>query len=173
MRIFLSFAAPDQTLAQHFKAVLAQLSGVTDVFYAPEKLRAGTFWLPQLSDAITQSDAFVMLVGKQLGEWQKLEYYEAVRKHLEGLKGHTAQYPVLPILMTADPPTLPFLRNIQWIAATDLTKKVAESVLAALAGRSPQPQELWKLINPYKGLLSLGEEDAEFFWARRRDRPLR
>ena len=42
-----------------------------DIFFAPDGLRAGGYWLPKLADAIAESTAFVLLVGENgLGPWQ-------------------------------------------------------------------------------------------------------
>jgi hypothetical protein len=45
------------------------------IFFAPENMRAGGFWKPQLAKEIQESTAFILLVGeKGLGDWQVMEY---------------------------------------------------------------------------------------------------
>jgi hypothetical protein len=64
------------------------------IFFAPKSLRAGNYFLPELAKEITQSTAFVILVGeKGVGQWQVIEYYEAFDRRVK-----EPDYPVILIL---------------------------------------------------------------------------
>jgi hypothetical protein len=66
-------------LTQALKAALEHKDSDAHIFFAPEGMRAGGFWKPQLAKEIEKSTAFILLVGeKGLGDWQVMEYYEAL-----------------------------------------------------------------------------------------------
>jgi hypothetical protein len=77
LRVFLSYHTPDRATALALKsAVEAALPGA-DVFVDQTHLRYGHLWQPALFDAIARAQAFLILVSNRLGDWQKVEYYEA------------------------------------------------------------------------------------------------
>jgi hypothetical protein len=167
VRVFLSYHTPDEPAAQALKhAIEARGSGI-EVFFAPYNLKLGAFWLPVLGEAITEANAFLIILGKQLGEWQKLEYYEAIdRKAKESRENRN--FPVVPVKLSDRAPNLPFLSQFHWIESSEPSS--AESlpkILGALTGPDNAPvAEPWRTLNPYRGLESLREEDAEFFFGR-------
>jgi hypothetical protein len=120
VRVFLSYHTPDEPAAQALKhAIEARGSGI-EVFFAPYNLKLGAFWLPVLREAITEANAFLIILGKQLGAWQKLEYYEAIdRKAKESRENRN--FPVVPVKLSDRAPNLPFLSQFHWIESAEPT----------------------------------------------------
>jgi hypothetical protein len=77
-RVFLSYHTPQRALALALKQAVEVQAPDTEVFVDDRSLRHGHFWQEQLFRAVNECDAFVILVGSRLGDWQKLEYYEAL-----------------------------------------------------------------------------------------------
>ena len=74
-RWFLSYTSQDFALTQALKAALQRKDSDADIFFAPENMRVGGFWKPQLAKEIQESTAFILLVGeKGLGDWQVAFY---------------------------------------------------------------------------------------------------
>src|SRR5262245_9003115 len=113
MRVFLSYHSPDEAAALAIKVAIEACERSFRVFFAPQSLSAGTFWLPHIGQAIREADAFLLLIGNSLGAWQKLEYYEALDR-----RAREPSFPVVPIVVTAATPGLPFLRQLHWIATS-------------------------------------------------------
>jgi hypothetical protein len=141
-----------------------------EVFVDQTGLRYGHFWQPALFDAIATSEAFITLVSNQVGDWQRLEYYEALDR-----KARDDSYLLLPIVIadtTRGPAAnLPGLAQLHWIESTEPTAPEPLSrIVAALATRDiPKTPEPWRVINPYRGLMALEEQDADFFFGRDRE----
>jgi hypothetical protein len=78
----------------------------------------GHRWQPALFGAIAKSTAFIMLVPNQLGDWQKIEYYEARDR-----KAKDDDYMLLFIIVadkTKGPAAnLPGLAQLHWIETTE------------------------------------------------------
>jgi len=163
LRVFLSYHTPDRGTAFALKQALERQDPGIDMFVDQSGLRAGSFWLPKLGDAIRASDAFVMLVGNRLGDWQKIEYYEALDR-----KAKQELFPIVPIISVERPPNLPFLSQLHSITASnpDSPGPLGELVQALRGGTLPAAPEPWRNVNPYRGLLALDEEDADFFYGR-------
>jgi hypothetical protein len=80
-RWFLSYHSADQSRAERLRACIERRDAALRVFFAPKHLRAGGYWSKQLADEIAEADAFVFLVAESsVGEWQALEYDEALDK---------------------------------------------------------------------------------------------
>lgn len=166
MRIFLSYHTPDGARAEGLKkAIEARESGV-EVFFAPTSLRVGRFWIPQLGDSIGKSDAFLLLVGETLGPYQTIEYYQAFERHTT-----EPNFPLVPVLMAEKAPGLPFINQIHWKkSAEPQSEPDLSAIISALKGQAvAEDHDLWRAVNPYRGLESLREEDAAFFFARERE----
>jgi len=85
-RWFLSYNSQDLALAERLEAALKSKDPAASIFFAPKKLRAGGYWLPQLADEIAAATALVLLVGEQgLGPWQVDEYYEARDRRVQDI----------------------------------------------------------------------------------------
>jgi formylglycine-generating enzyme required for sulfatase activity len=170
LRIFLSYHTPDRALALGLKsAIEAALPGV-DVFVDQTHLRHGYFWQPRLYDAIAKAHAFVILVSNRVGDWQKAEYYEAYDRKIKD-----DSFILLPIVV-ADPAkgpaaNLPGLTQLHWIESTEPTAPdpLSKIVSALQSGKVAKQPEPWRTINPYRGLVALEEQDADFFFGRDRE----
>ena len=78
MRVFLSYHTPDRAVALGLKSAIEAALPGADVFVDQTHLRHGHLWQPSLFDAIAKAQAFLILVSTQVGDWQQLEYYEAL-----------------------------------------------------------------------------------------------
>jgi formylglycine-generating enzyme required for sulfatase activity len=166
-RWFLSYHSPDQALAERLKAAIERKDSASSVFFAPLHIRAGGFWTAHLAQEIAEADAFILLVGERgLGNWQKLEYDEALDKRVKSpdfalvfvlLEGQTA-------------PGLPFLRRLHWIVTPDPTsEKDIARLFDAASGVGASPGELWRYTAPYRGLSAMEEKDSDYFFGRGRE----
>src|SRR5262249_25025300 len=63
---------------------------------------------------------------------------------------------------------LPGLSQLHWIESTEPTAPdpLAKIVAALQAREVAKPPEPWQAINPYRGLVALEEQDADFFFGR-------
>jgi hypothetical protein len=170
LRVFLSYHTPDRAVALALKRAIEVALPGADVFVDQTHLRHGHLWQPALSEAIAQADGFLILVSQRVGDWQKLEYYEARDR-----KAKTDSFVLLPILIAdrAKGPVanLPGLSQLHWIESTEPTApEPLASIVSALQSReTPKPAEPWRAINPYRGLVALEEQDADFFFGRERE----
>jgi hypothetical protein len=163
MRVFLSFNSRDKNLAQVLHDNLLKLASDVTIFFSPVSLTYG-FWLPKLAQDIRECDAFILLLGRNgAGPWQELEYYEALARH----RGDRSFVLVPLIVGDGFAPGLPFLRTLHWIEARELDDGHIQQLIGALHGEKQQsPSQLWKLVQPYRGLEALTEADADYFYGR-------
>ena len=112
MRVLLSYHSPDTKTAQALKA----RGNDVEVFFAPESLRAGSYWTPQLGEAIEQADAFLLHLGEKTCRRQLLEYYEAFDRHVTD-----EAFPLVPAMTSEMAPRGPFLNMVHWIKTHALT----------------------------------------------------
>ena len=63
---------------------------------------------------------------------------------------------------------LPGLAQLHWIESTEPTAPdpLAKIVAALESRETVKPPEPWRTINPYRGLVALEEQDADFFFGR-------
>jgi hypothetical protein len=167
VRVFLSYHTPDEVAAKALKHAIEANDPDIKVFFAPYNLKLGAFWLPVLGEAIAEANAFLIILGKQLGEWQKLEYYEAIDRTAKARRSD-ASFPLVPIKISERAPNLPFLSQFHWIESAEPTAVDSLSkIVHALRGKEVAAvAEPWRTVNPYRGLEALREEDAEFFFGR-------
>ena len=167
LRLFLSYNSPDRDRAHSLKTAIEHAVPGTDVFVDQTHLRYGHLWQPALYEAIGKSQAFLILVSNQVGDWQKFEYYDANDR-----KAKDDDFLLLPIIIAdkAKGPAanLPGLSQLHWIETTEPTapEPLGKIVAALTSGAIPKPPEPWRIINPYRGLLALEEQDADFFFGR-------
>jgi hypothetical protein len=167
LRVFLSYHSPDRAIALSLKRAIEDSLPGADVFVDPTHLRHGHLWQPRLFDVIGQAQAFLILVSHRAGDWQKFEYYEALDRKV---KDDT--FILLPIVVAdrskGPAANLPGLPQFHWIESTEPTAPdPLAKIVATLQGRDtatlPEP---WRAINPYRGLVALEEQDADFFFGR-------
>jgi TPR repeat protein len=163
MRIFLSYAMPDKSMADAVKTAIEAAMPGSEVFVAHRDLRFGARWQPQLASSIASADAFIILLGAKIGRWQTPEYDAALNRFVT-----EDNFRLVPVLIADETPALPFLSNIQFLKAREPARDPALSkIIAALRGEKIEgEQPLWLMTNPYRGLESLREEDADYFFGR-------
>ena len=163
MRIFLSYHTPDAPRAEALKAAIEAKEPSIDVFVATQNNRCGANWQPQLASAIAGADAFLILIGQTIGRWQLPEYYVAHDRFVL-----EPSFPLIPVLIAERAPSLPFLSTIHWLQTSDPASEPSlAKIIAALKGEVARaPGELWRSVNPYRGLESLKEQDADLFFGR-------
>src|SRR6266852_2976497 len=83
MRVFLSYHSPDAAIALGLKSALEAVLPGADVFVDRTHLRYGHLWQPGLFDAIAEAQAFLVLVSNRVGDWQKIEYFEALDRKVK------------------------------------------------------------------------------------------
>jgi hypothetical protein len=167
MQIFLSFNSKDTALADSVRARLAAFEPTFQIYFSPVSLGTG-LWLPKLGDQIEQADAFLLLVGTQgIGPWQEIEYFTAFDRHV-----NDKRFTLVPVIAAgAAAPGLPFLRALNWVEAPVITEdKTLHRLIAALKGDTVESATpLWKLVNPYRGLEAMTEDNADYFFGRERE----
>jgi formylglycine-generating enzyme required for sulfatase activity len=167
LRIFISFHSPDAKFALALQDALKDALSDADVFVDRTNLCYGRLWQPALFEAIAKADKFLILVSHQLGDWQKFEYYEALSR-----KVRDDRFVLLPVIIadrTKGPAAnLPGLGQLHWIESTEPTAPdtLAKIVAALKLGAVPEPPKPWRLVNPYRGLVALEEQDADYFFGR-------
>src|SRR5262249_35446888 len=88
---------------------------------------------------------------------------------------HDRAFMLMPIIIadrTKGPAAnLPGLAQLHWIESTEPTAPdpLAKIVAALQARETARPPEPWRAINPYRGLVALEEQDADFFFGRDRE----
>jgi formylglycine-generating enzyme required for sulfatase activity len=164
---FLSYASQDFALTQALKLGLQRREPDAQIFFAPEGMRAGGLWLPQLAEEIANSTAFALLVGEAgIGPWQVMEYYEALDRRVK-----EPSYPVILILSAKRPSLgLPFARQLHWVLTEDpASEATIGQLIAAASGAATRPRELWRHTRPYRGLEAMTEANSDFFFGRGRE----
>jgi hypothetical protein len=164
-RWFLSYTSQDVALTQALKAALKRKDPDADIFFAPESMRAGGFWKKQLAEEIEGSTVFILLVGERLGDWQDMEYYEALDR-----RAKDPNYPIILIVSAARPaPGLPFARQLHWVLTEDpVSEATVGKLMDAASGLAPRLTELWRFTRPYRGLEAMTEANSDYFFGRER-----
>ena len=165
-RWFLSYASQDFALTQALKAALQRKDSDAHIFFAPESMRGGGLWKPQLAKEIGESTAFILLIGeKGLGDWQVMEYYEALDR-----RAKEPDYPIILILSAKRPaPGLPFARQLHWVLSEDpASEATIGKLIDAASGPAQRPGELWRFTRPYRGLEAMTEANSDYFFGRDR-----
>jgi hypothetical protein len=167
-RWFLSYHSPDHALAERLKAAIERTDAASRVFFASTHMRAGGSWSAQLAQEIAEANAFILLVGeKGIGDWQVLEYDEALDKSAKS----ASDFPLIVVLLEGQTaPGLPFLRRLHWIITPDPTsEKDIARLFDAASGGGTRPGELWRYTSPYRGLQAMDEKDSDYFFGRTRE----
>jgi Novel STAND NTPase 1/TIR domain len=164
---FLSYHSPDQALAERLKAAIERKDSTSRVFFAPTHMRAGGSWSAQLAQEIADATAFILLIGKEVGPWQVLEYDEALDKWAKSPTG----FPLIVILLEGQTaPGLPFLRRLHWIITPNpSSEKEIGRLFDAASGDGSSRSDLWRYTSPYRGLVAMEEKDSDYFFGRKRE----
>ena len=106
----------------------------------------------------------LFLAGRQIGNWQELEYHEALRLGRE--RGGRPR--LVPIVTADQAPGLPFFDQLHQLFAADPTApETLNAIEQALDDSLPtDTYPAWQRFQPYKGLPALEEADAAFFFGR-------
>ena len=167
-RWFLSYHSSDEKLAERLKTAIERKDAGSRVFFAPSSLRAGGAWTAQLAEELSETDAFILLVGEHgVGKWQVPEYDEALDRWVKS--GRT--FPLVVVLLEGQiAPGLPFLRQLHWIVTPDpASEKDIARIFDGALGRGARPSELWRFTSPYRGLEAMEEKDSDYFFGRIRE----
>jgi hypothetical protein len=168
MRLFISYHSPDRSIAVALRQAIETGLPGCEIFLDQSNLRFGYNWQPALYATIERSDAFVTIIGSRLGNWQTAEYYAAHDKKVS----NPDSLILLPIIIAdrskGPVPNLPGLSQLHWIECAEPTAPdVLATILEALSGKPvPEPPKPWLLVNPYRGLMALEEQDSDFFFGR-------
>src|SRR5215471_5499052 len=168
--VFLSYHTPDRAIALSLKRAIEDTLRGANVFVDQTHLRYGHLWQPSLFDAIAKAQAFLILVSNQVGDWQKFEYYGALDRKVKN-----DAFVLLPVIIAdrarGPAANLPGLAQLHWIESTEPSAPdPLAKIVAALQSREvAKPPEPWRAINPYRGLIALEEQDADFFFGRDRE----
>jgi hypothetical protein len=168
MHVFISYHTPDREKAVALCQAILSASPGTTVFLDQSNLRFGHNWQPALYAAIEEADVFLTLIGNRLGNWQTAEYYAAQDKKVN----RPDTFVLLPIIIadrTKGPvPNLPGLSQLHWIECSEPTAPtVLPLIIGAISGKQiPEAPKPWMLVNPYRGLMALEEQDSDFFFGR-------
>jgi WD40 repeat protein len=163
MRVFLSYSSRDRAVAETLVSALRAARPSLDIFFDQHALALGGFWMPRLHEEVERADAFVFLFGDKLGPWQAVEYYGAFDR-----RAKRQSLPIAPVLLRdGGVPGLPFFNQLHWIKSDPASPDAVGRILASLDGASEAPaQDLWRLVNPYRGLQALREDDAALLHGR-------
>jgi hypothetical protein len=165
--VFISYNTADREKAQAVEAALAARHPDFEWYLAPRNVAGGAYWIPRLADTIARSDVVLFLAGRQIGNWQELEYHETLRLSRE----RTGRPLLVPVVIAGQAPGLPFFAQFHQIFALD---PAAPESLAAIERAledtlPPEASPTWQRFQPYKGLPALVNEshcDERHGWPR-------
>jgi hypothetical protein len=153
-RWFLSYHSADEAIAARLKGAAERRDATSRVFFAPTYMRAGGSWSAQLAQEIADANAFILLIGKELGPWQVLEYDEALDKWAKA----PSDFPLIVVLLE------------HWVITADPTSELTVGrIFNAAAGSGSRIGELWRYTYPYRGLEAMEEKDSDYFFGRVRE----
>ena len=163
MRIFVSYQTLDSDVAKAVAEGIKAHRSDAAVFFAPETLSAGAYWLPRLAKEIDACQGILLLIGKRVGKWQELEYLEAVR-----LARDTGKPLIVPVIMGDTAPGLPFFDQYHRLFFREpASNEGLAAILKALDGAQAEgASPLWAQFNPYCGLAAFTSANSAFFFGR-------
>jgi hypothetical protein len=162
--VFISYNTLDLGKAQALAATLAMRRPGNEWFLARRAITGGAWWVPKLGDTMARADAVLFLAGNEIGPWQQLEYYEALRLSRE--RGGRPR--LIPVVIAERSPGLPFFAQLHQIVTADpAARETLDAIERALDDSlPPNAAPAWQRFQPYKGLPALDEADAAFFFGR-------
>ena len=116
-----------------------------------------------MGEELEACDALVLVLGRRVGAWQELEYYDALRR------SRRSQRPVIaPVLLYDSVPGLPFLEQFHQLSFEQHgLDGLSRQILNALDGVATEATTpTWRVINPYRGLSAMEAQDTAFFFGR-------
>lgn len=163
VRIFFSYSKPDTEQAKLIVEALRSSAPESEVFYAPDTLRAGKFWTPALAEEVASADACVVLAGEKApGPWQLVEYYTAFDR-----ASRDGDFRLVPVVLGTSAEGFPFITLLHWISVAGLAgDRAAALILDALCGRPGERPTPWRYVNPFRDLQALDESAADLFFGR-------
>jgi hypothetical protein len=163
MRVFISYHTPDSNKAEALIAAIEKKAAGARVVAAHRDPRHGANWRPELGRAIAEADAFLILVGEKAGRWQLAEVCAAHDR-----LAAEPSFPLVTVFTAEHAASLPYLGAAPLLVEAEPAHEPALSwIVAALKGKTAQTLgELWRSVNPYRGLESLKVEDADYFFGR-------
>jgi len=162
MRVFVSFYSQDHRQAERVVARLQEAVPRLETYFAPESNTGGAYWLPRLADELAIADAVLLLIGRRLGPWQEMEYFEAMRLSRAG-----GRPLVVPLLLEDEAPGLPFLDQLHQISLQPTLAETVALLRAAFGGAAPpESPPAWRRTNPYCGLEPFTSDNAAYFFGR-------
>ncbi len=193
MKVFLSYSFAHQAEADVLAKALRSLAEVSSVFLSSDTLVGGQKWLRTLQDEINKADAFVVLLGEHVGNWQRIEFADAFDRKISvdavRKKRRKPPLPLVPLVFQENAPAtllrrdedgLAFIQRLHLIIQPDAFVRSGEDMLLnpqtlndlAKALQSVLPNHssaLWRTLNPYRGLKAMREQDADFLFGRDQD----
>jgi len=104
MHVFLSYNNRDRPVAERICEALKRARPDLDIYFAPERNQVGAYWMDLLGQELAESDAVILLLGERVGDWQEIEYYDALKRNRKAGRPLIA-----PIALAERLPGLPFL----------------------------------------------------------------
>ncbi|MEM7441881.1 MAG: TIR domain-containing protein, partial [Pseudomonadota bacterium] len=166
MHVFLSYNNRDRRIAERICEALKQARPDLDIYFAPERNQIGAYWMDLLGQELAQTDAVILLLGDKVGDWQEIEYYDALKRNRK------AGRPIIaPIALAERLPGLPFLDHFHRLIFERHTfEELVNQLLSAMDGAGvpagAEDEPLWRQVNPYAGLPAMQTEDSAFFVGR-------
>ena len=166
MHVFLSYNNRDRRVAERICEALKHARPDLDIYFAPERNRIGAYWMDLLGQELAQADAVVLLLGDKVGDWQEIEYYDALKRNRKAGRPLIA-----PIALAERLPGLPFLDHFHRLIFERHTfEELIDQLLSAMGGTGipagAEEEPLWRQVNPYAGLPAMRTEDSAFFVGR-------
>ncbi len=166
MHVFLSYNNRDRRIAERICEALKQARPDLDIYFAPERNQVGAYWMDLLGQELAQADAVVLLLGERVGDWQEIEYYDALKRNRKAGRPLIA-----PIALAERLPGLPFLDHFhRLIFERHPFEELIGQILSAMDGAGipagAEVEPLWRQVNPYAGLPAMKTEDSAFFVGR-------
>ena len=160
MRVFVSYNSRDQLVVEQIVKELKLFRPEWDAYFAPTHNTLGAYWIKDLGEQLEASDTILLFLGKTIGPWQEIEFYDAW--HRSRGQGRPR---ILPILLDDTSPGLFFLGQLHRLCAKALSPtEIAKVIARNEAIQVPAP--LWRELNPYVGLRAQGTSSAGFFFGR-------
>lgn len=166
--IFISYSVHDLATARSISQNMTNALPNYNIFLSPYSIKAGARHVPALATAIENCDIFIIIRGKQLGEWQKIEYDEAFYQSVEFKKTNGRSIRIIPLVITQDPPNLPFVRTLHNLRDFNCDNNVSMNSLFEAIEQSTTDvsRDFWRVMNPFRGIEALREEDSDNFYGR-------